>query len=242
MIYVVTTCYNKINFLTFFFTTIKSILKKKKHHIIVVDDGSTDGSKELLLKIKKKNFFFLINKKNSGKGFSLKRGIGKIKKFYSKDVILLVDLDLPYIEKINKFLTIKKNSIKIITRRKKNYKSSVKLEKINFQCISRYLLGYLVNYLFRFLRLTTLLDTQAGLKSFSGSLIPEVKKIKTNNFLFDLELLIIFQKKNILIEEIYSKYTVSSKSSISLFNLKIVKNFIIDFFKIFFYFYKGSYD
>jgi ribosomal protein L7Ae-like RNA K-turn-binding protein len=242
MIYIVTTSYNKINSIVNFFNTVENILKKKKYKIIIVDDASADSSKEILLKNKKKNIHLIFNKTNQGKGFSLKRAINEIKKFSLIDTILLIDIDLPYKKNIKQFLNIKKNSIKIISRRKLNSRSLVNLEKKNIYCISRFLIGYLVNFLFRSFNLIKLLDTQAGLKSFSASLLPMIKIIKTNNFLFDLELLIICEKKNILIEEVYSEHTISNNSSISFLNLKIIKNFIFDFFKICFLFHNGYYD
>jgi hypothetical protein len=193
---------------------------------------------------KKKYAHIVLNKKNQGKGFSLKRAINKIqkKRFLPDDIILLIDIDLPYIRKIKQFLNVKNNSIKIISRRKPNSRSLINFEKNNIYCISRYLIGHFVNYLFRFLNLIKLLDTQAGLKSFNGSLLSKIKIIKTNNFLFDLELLIICEKNNIEIKEIYSEYTINTNSSISFLNFKIFINFILDFLKIFFLFYRGYYD
>ena len=61
--------------------TIKSILaavKKLKinYQIIIVDDGSTDGTMKKILRFKKRRGFIILkNEKNSGLGFSFKRGL-----------------------------------------------------------------------------------------------------------------------------------------------------------------------
>ena len=73
-----------------------------------------------------------------------------------------------------------------------------------------------MNFLFRILNLTDQKDTQAGLKGFNSKYKKLFKKIKTNGFLFDLELLILFANKGLKPFSIPSKYSVSQNSSIKL--------------------------
>ena len=60
--------------------------------IIVINDASTDATQKILEKYENKKFKFLINKKNFGKGYSLKRGINEA----NGDIILFQDADLEY--------------------------------------------------------------------------------------------------------------------------------------------------
>jgi len=69
------------------------LLKKIQKQIIVVDDGSTDTSKKIILeqKKKKKNEI-VLNRKNLGKGASIK----KAKKLAKGEIIIIQDADLEY--------------------------------------------------------------------------------------------------------------------------------------------------
>lgn len=60
--------------------------------VIVINDASTDATQKILEKYENKKFKFLINKKNFGKGYSLKRGINEA----NGDIILFQDADLEY--------------------------------------------------------------------------------------------------------------------------------------------------
>jgi len=71
---------------------IEEIIKKCKHYcsnILVVDDGSTDNTAKI---VKENKVSLLKNKKNNGKGFSIRRGISfAIKKKFDK--IVFIDAD-----------------------------------------------------------------------------------------------------------------------------------------------------
>jgi len=69
------------------------LLKKIQKQIIVVDDGSTDTSKKIILEQKKKKKIeIVLNRKNLGKGASIK----KAKKLAKGEIIIIQDADLEY--------------------------------------------------------------------------------------------------------------------------------------------------
>ena len=208
---------------------LKKMKMLKNWEIILVDDCSTDGTifRIKKFKIKQKNIKLIINNKNRGKGFSIKKGI----KFLSKQSkkIITIDADMPYFEIFNKFLLkLNKNDVVIIDR--KNANSKLINKNKNFYIYYRIFIGHFLNLIFRVFRLTSLKDTQAGLKGFNSSYKKIFKYVKTDGFLYDLEFLLILEKKNIVPKLISCKYSVSENSSIT-FNLnvywKILRDLII---------------
>jgi glycosyltransferase involved in cell wall biosynthesis len=84
--------YNEIKTIKKIINKVKSETKFKKE-IIIVDDFSTDGTRELIkneneINVDKKIF----NKKNYGKGYSIKKGIENS----SGEIVLIQDADLEY--------------------------------------------------------------------------------------------------------------------------------------------------
>ena len=89
---VIIPCYNEEK-------TIEKIISKVKanlvqpYEIIIINDGSTDQTKHILENKLKKDLKKIIhNNKNSGKGFSIKKGI----EVASGDIIIIQDADLEY--------------------------------------------------------------------------------------------------------------------------------------------------
>lgn len=189
------------------------------YEIIVIDDGSIDKTFEIIKSISKQNRKVKVKKNqlNMGKGFSIKKGVGLINKNSQK--IILIDSDIPYIQKLSN-LIYKLNTNKIVIINRRDKKSKLILKKRNFYIYYRLLIGYALNLFFRLIRLTNLKDTQAGLKGFDASFKNHFKEIKTHGFLFDLEILYILIRKNYNPISIPCNYSISSKSSIK-FNLQI---------------------
>ena len=69
---------------------IKNIIEKE---IIIIDDCSTDNTKKILLEIlNEESLKIKFEKKNKGKGFAIRRGLG----IATGDIILIQDADLEY--------------------------------------------------------------------------------------------------------------------------------------------------
>ena len=90
-----------------------------------------------------------------------------------------------------------------------------------------------MNFLFRILRLTDQKDTQAGLKGFNVKYKRLFKKIKTNGFLYDLELLLLFSNKGVNPISVPCNYSISKNSSIKL-KFKVFFIILEDLLKIYF--------
>ena len=208
--------------------------------IILIDDYSTDNTFSIIKNLSLKNNKIKIyrNKSNMGKGFSIKKGVSLLNKKTNKFIIL--DSDIPYIEKIPQLVTkLIYNKCVIINRKTK--KSKLIIKKKSFYIYYRLLIGHLFNFIFRLIGLTNIKDTQAGLKGFDIQLKNYFNKIKTNGFLFDIEILYILKKKNYLPISVPCKYYISTDSSIK-FNLRIYLKIIRDLIIIIYNFLKKNYD
>jgi hypothetical protein len=152
-----------------------------------------------------------------------------------------MDSDLPYFNKIKLFLSeLKKNKLVIINRKHRN--SRLDLRQKNFYALARHFSGGIFNLIIRLIGLTSLEDTQAGLKGFSIQYKKFVKMTKTNGFLYDLELMIIFEKFTIKPKSIPCTYVISQNSSLQFYKFNILKKIIFDLFKITYLFYSGKYE
>lgn len=216
-------------------------IKNINYEIIAIDDGSYDKtwSKLKFIKNKLPRIQVFKNNKNFGKGYSVRKGITKIKN--KTDYIIIIDSDLPYFNKIE--LVISKLIYhKLVIINRKHKKSRLVLKKLNFYPIARYIAGSIFNLIIRLLGFTTLRDTQAGLKGFSAKYKNFMAKTKTNSFLYDVELMMIFEKNNITPESIPCSYMISKNSSIKFYKFTLLKKILFDFFLISYSFYLGKYS
>ncbi len=207
--------------------------------IILIDDCSTDTTYLKILELKKNNKKIKIfrNRVNKGKGFSIKKGVSLVSKKTSK--IVLIDSDIPYYDSLGFFLKkLHTNNLVIINRKDK--KSRLQINEKKFYIYYRIFIGHILNLIFRILGLTKLKDTQAGLKGFDINFKDAFKKVKTNGFLYDLEFLMILEKKKITPILIPCTYTISKKSTIG-FNLKVYLKILLDLFKIIINFISKNY-
>ena len=148
-----------------------------KKEIIFVDDRSSDNSREIIKNLVKKykDVFLLVNKKNLGKGFSIRRGVDKA----TGEILIFQDADLEY----------DVSDLKRVIEQFGN-------EKVNIVYGSRFLrknekgnfLFYLAN---RFLSLFTsflyfkkITDMETGCKAFRKKIL---KNIELKSFGFEIE-------------------------------------------------------
>jgi len=215
-------CYNAESFI------IKNIIQLKNkvdslkinYEILLVDDGSNDKTAILLKEITKKDkhISLIINKKNTGKSYSVLRGIKKSKYQY----VIMIDCDLPYFKSINKIIFYLKRNIDLVTINRKLKGSKLKKRQLNAYQLTRYCLGAIIAFLNKkILRLDIEGgDTQAGLKGFKKNNHFYKNNFISKKFFFDLELIHLFSKKKLKIVSIKTIFDVPKKSSIKIFNFK----------------------
>tara|TARA_B110000967_G_C18800873_1_gene518388 strand:+ start:96 stop:821 length:726 start_codon:yes stop_codon:yes gene_type:complete len=215
-------CYNAESFI------IKNIIQLKNkvdslkinYEILLVDDGSNDKTAILLKEITKKDkhISLIINKKNTGKSYSVLRGIKKSKYQY----VIMIDCDLPYFKSINKIIFYLKRNIDLVIINRKLKGSKLKKRQLNAYQLTRYCLGAIIAFLNKkILRLDIEGgDTQAGLKGFKKNNHFYKNNFISKKFFFDLELIHLFSKKKLKIVSIKTIFDVPKKSSIKIFNFK----------------------
>lgn len=186
-----------------------------KYEIIIVDDGSDDNTLNNLKEIVSKNIRILKNKKNIGKSYSILKAL----KVSKGQKIFLYDCDLPYFNKIDKFLyLLKKNNFVVIDR--KNKSSKLIKDKNNLYQFLRHNVGDLVSIIINFFLNLNILDTQAGMKGFKNFKQLKKQRFISKRFFFDIELICYMRTKNIELKKIPINYKISKVSSIRIFDLK----------------------
>lgn len=155
-----------------------------KIKIIIVDDGSKINNQFFKLSFKKA--LIIKNKKNMGKGFSIKKAfrfILKKKKYI--DGVIIADSDGQHsINDINKILKLySKNSNKfIIGQRKFKF----------FKTPLRNFVGNSISSFIFFIKFGIYIDTQCGLRAIPIRYMKKSMKIKANDYSFESQLLIDF--------------------------------------------------
>lgn len=217
---VVIPCYNEASRGNFK-KRIEDVLKYLKEcesissfEVICVNDGSTDDTLNILQNFG--NSITLISNKNKGKGYSLKCGF----EICTGELCLMMDADLSvpleYIEQFYLELVENKDLALIGSRRCEGAKI------INEQSIIRRGIGKISRSITQKILGLDIIDTQCGFKMTRSKYTKEILgNIHSNRWLFDIELLIYLQSKNIKLIEIPVSWGTELESTLRSFNAVI---------------------
>lgn len=194
--------------------TIRSIvsyfqLKKLKYEIIVVDDGSIDKTSDIIKDISNKNpcVRLLNNKRNQGKGFTVKKGMLST----NGNLILFMDADnSTKITELDGFFDhIKDFDILIGSRRVSGAHIQTK------QPPSRKIQGAVFPYIVNLITVRGIKDTQCGFKLFKKDAAKVLfSKQKIKGFSFDVEILYLAKKYRYKIKEMPIVWNNDSQSKL----------------------------
>jgi dolichyl-phosphate beta-glucosyltransferase len=166
--------------------------------IILIDDGSRDRSFEIVRKYKDlhNNMVVLKNEKNSGKGYTVKRGMLRAQGEY----IFFLDADFPiFFNEMDKLLNFLKQGCKIVISSRALPESKILIP----QPFYRRLAGRIFHFFSEFIIPTKVSDTQCGFKAFSKQAAKEIFSLqRLSRFCFDVEILHIAKKLGYRIKEV----------------------------------------
>lgn len=171
--------------------------------LLVVDDGSTDDTRAILQRLLPglPSLTVLHNPRNLGKGYSVRHGVREC----SGRFVIFTDSDLPY--EMNNLRTMLDRlqegaQVVVANRQAPDSLLTVKGEVARY-VERRHRSSVLFNSLVRNLFGLGIHDTQAGLKGFRREAAQRIfERVRTNSYLFDVEIFIVAKKLGIAIEEI----------------------------------------
>jgi len=207
-----------------------------KIEIILVNDGSTDKTKQDIKKLikGKKNIKLISYPENRGKGYAIKRGVGKAK----GNLILFTDIDLSTpLTEINKFLSFIDSGADIVIGTRKVKGAKIK----KHQKPIREWLGRGFTFLSNLILQVKVSDFTCGFKLFKKKAAKKIfKKTKIKRWGFDAEALFLAEKMNFSIVEVPVIWENDEDTKVDL--KKDILGSFADLLKIRWYDIKGEYQ
>ncbi len=178
--------------------------------IIFADDGSRDGSADIVKNLDLPNVLVVGYEKNQGKGCAVRHGVLAS----NGDIVIFTDADLAYgVEVIREAVEIMdrgEHSVLVASRakHKEGYEGYTLIRKIASKTYIKVL------NLFGGIKIS---DAQCGFKAFIGEKGRRIFSLcKTNNFAFDLEVILIAQKMKLKIYELPAKIINHRESKVNV--------------------------
>lgn len=196
-------------------------------------DNAVKLTKESIEKLDK-NIFLIENRRNRGKGFSVKNGFLHTRGRY----LLFTDADLSTpMDQLEKLLIPLRAGYDIAIGSRALKESDIRVQ----QPLSRQLMGRIFNLLVRVLILDGFKDTQCGFKIFTREAALEIiKRQKIERFSFDAEMLYIARKHGFKIKEVPVRWHDHPVRNIRL--IRDGSRMIIDLIRIRLFALQGAYE
>lgn len=180
------------------------------YEIIFADDGSKDGSANIVKDLNLHNVKVVGYPNNQGKGCAVRHAILAS----CGDIVIFTDADLAYgvdvIEHAVKILEKGNYPVLVASRAKHRdgYEGYTPIRKLASKTYIR------VINIFGGIKIS---DAQCGFKAFNGKIARRIFSLcKTNNFAFDLEVILIAQKMKLQIYEMPAKIVNHRESKVNV--------------------------
>lgn len=202
----------------------------KNWEIIFVDDGSTDNTVSVAERCIAQNpqMRVILLPCNQGKGAAVRRGLTE----GTGDFRIFTDCDLAYgIEQIDRIIDALAEGAEFVfadRRHPLSVCSTTDDKEIKEYQQKRNLMSAVLNQMIHTLGISTVKDTQAGLKGFTARTVDYLKQGTINGFPFDIELFAIAHANNISWTSVPIKYHLDEKDS-----TVVPSVVVLDFFKSF---------
>lgn len=229
--------YNEAKKIKNSFLQLEKFFSQKNYEMeyIFVEDGSSDETLEILKETERThaNVRLFINKRNMGKGASIKRGMLEAKGDYA--LFMDIDMSTP-LETFNEFERYLKDYDIIIGSRWLR-ESNVRIPQPGY----RRFMGFIFYLIVKFFFLKNIIDCNCGFKCYTRE---SARDIFSNQVVrrwgFDVELLYIAQKRKYRIKEVAVEWAHSRDSKVRAFVVPAIT--LMELAKIKYNDWKGRYE